>query len=220
MQSSRPVFLSKVFREFKTIGEKEYQTIVRFFEEYEEDIRQLTFEEYFELLYAYTEALFEIGAYQSYLDVIDIFIELTISSNVKYYKGEDLFRKLLFKKAASQYNLFQYEKADFILRQLVKMNPADKLSVQFLKKCTRSHKPGITGNTRAMSVLIFIITAAVIGLELLVIQPLFAEHTNDVKLVRNGLFVFGWCILIGGEGVHRMLVSWHIDKYVASLHRR
>ena len=109
---------SRIFRDFKEIDAANHRRIIRFYEDKEEDIQRLDFEEYFQLIVAYVNALFEVGAYQKHLLMVDVVIEMTIVHNVERYKGEDIYEKMLFRKAASLYNIMEYAKAEYILREL------------------------------------------------------------------------------------------------------
>ena len=51
----------KLYRNFKAIDAVDYHGIVRFFERFEDGIRTLDDNEYFDCAFRYTEALFEIG---------------------------------------------------------------------------------------------------------------------------------------------------------------
>ncbi len=219
MPSPQQKYQSKVYQIFKEIGEQEYQTIVRFFEEHEQDIQLLTFEEYFELLFSYTNALFEVGAYSNYIDTCDFAIESSIQFNVKDFNGEDIYRKLLFRKAASYYHLMQYDEAEHILQELIRMKPKDKLAIRFLKKCKIARQPGFVQSTRAASVLLFIIAAVVIAFEQFYIKPFLSEHTVTIMLTRNIIFGLGWLVLIGGDLTMRYKVGQRIDEQVNTIRK-
>ena len=207
MRIPQEAYRSRVYLNFKEIGSREYQTIVRFFEQYEDDIRQLTFEEYFEMLLAYMDALFECGAYSNFIDCCDYAIESVIYFNVDVLDGEDIYHKLLFRKAASYYRLMEYEKCEHILRELIRMNPEDQLAIQFLKKCRRTQPPIIVRNSRAVSVLLFLISAGIIALELIVVKQFFPEYANLTESIRNTTFSLGWVVLIAGGSYLRYRVS-------------
>ena len=107
---------SRIFRDFKEIDAANHRRIIRFYEDKEEDIQRLDFEEYFQLIVAYVNALFEVGAYQKHLLMVDVVIEMTIVHNVERYKGEDIYEKMLFRKAASLYNIMEYAKAEYVTK--------------------------------------------------------------------------------------------------------
>ena len=208
---------SQVYREFKEIEAREYRTIVRFFEEFEQDIYHLRFEEYFELLLAYVDALFEIGAYANHLKTVDQLIEISINHNITFYKGEDIFFELVFKKAAAHYNLHQYDKAEQILRELIKIDPENKLAIRFLIKCVHHDQPKFLKQTRGTSVLIFLITAATISVELVFIRSLYSSYGSVIELLRNVLFILGWVVLLLGEGVHLFKVRKLVTRFVSRI---
>ena len=219
MRYSDSFFHSKVYQEFKEIGLHEYRSIVQFYEDSENDIKQLDFDEYFELFLAYGDALFEMGAYQNHLEIADQAIETTIEHNIKFYQGQDVYFELLFKKAASHYNLLEYKKAEHILKELIKMDTTNQVTIRFLKKCVRQDKPSFLKKTRAFSVLCFLLTALVISIELIVVRPLFEEHATTIEMLRNFIFVLGWFILLTGDLFHRFKVNQKINAFVKQINQ-
>ena len=73
---------SKEYRDFRAIEPGDWRGVVRFYEKNEAAIRGLDFEEYFELLLAYTDALSEIGAWQKHLLMADVVIEISVMENL------------------------------------------------------------------------------------------------------------------------------------------
>ena len=67
MHYPKSTYHSKVFRNFKEIEREDYHNVIRYYEANEEEIGQLDFEEYFELLLAYIHALFRLEKYQKHL---------------------------------------------------------------------------------------------------------------------------------------------------------
>lgn len=194
---------SLIYQEFKEIDQAEFRQIVRFFETRHDAIQELPFNEYLELLLIYADALFEIGTYHSYISVSEQAIAITIEHNIKYFHGEYIFYNILFKKAAAHYNLLEYDKAEHILNELIKMNPEDEDAIRFLKKCKRQKRPEFLKSTRAISVFMFLLTAAVIGIELFIIRPFFSAYIPLIEWIRNFVFATGWGILLGGDLYHR-----------------
>ena len=213
-QTEESYYHSRVYQEFKGIEQSEFRSIVRFFESRTDEIIHLEFNEYFELLLAYAEALFEIGTYHSFLTVADQAIAITIEQNIKYYHGEDVFFNILFKKAAAHYNLMEYGKAKHILKELVKMDCGNELTIRFLKKCSRQEKPSYLKSTRAISVFLFLLTAGIIAVELFLVRPFFASYIDLIEIVRNVIFGAGWVILIAGDLFFRTQVNNRVNKYV------
>lgn len=210
MSTFKSTYHSKTYRDFKALDEKAYRDMVRFYEEREDDIKGLEFQEFFELLFAYVDALFEIGSYRKHLLLVDYVIECSIDNNIKYLEGKDVFYHLLFRKAASLYNTLSYNKADYILRELIRINPEKEEVSQFLKKCLRKMNPAIIRHSRATSILLFFLAAIIICVEVLFIRPFMAEFITPVELSRNLIFGLGCFVLLFGSLVHR----WQIDREV------
>ena len=209
-------FHSKIYNEFKEIDIHSYRMIVEFYSNHEEDIQRLKFHEYFELQVAYIDALFEIGAYDNLLKICDECIELVIENNIQYYQGEDVYQKLLLKKAAAHFNLLEYHKAEFILKELIKINPSNFNAIGLFKKSQFQHPPAYVHYTRSTSLLLFLFTAMVICFEMSYFG--FQHEPNAMGLLieisRNVVFLFGWAILICGDGIFRLNIYRETRAFV------
>ena len=214
MSYFQSTYHSKVFRNFKEIADNEHQQIIRFYESQEEEIRKLDFDEFFEMLVAYTDALFEVGAYRKHLLMVDLIIEATIRENIKRFKGKDIFRQMLFRKAASLFNLEKYDQADYILRELIKMDPGDEDVRFFIKKCLRKRYPRLVNHTRAASMFLVLLAIFLIGLELLFVRPFYSMHSSLIEISRNSLLLCSGLIYLGGKLLHRLLISHEIEGYI------
>ncbi len=214
MSYFQSTYRSKVYRDFKEIESNAFRQIIRFFEKHEKMINRLEFEEYFELLTAYTDALFEIGAYQKHILMADIVIENSITLNIQWYKGEDIFYLTLFKKAASYFNLHEYDKTEHILKELIKISPEDKETASFLKRCLRRKGSKSLSIARALSIFLFLITALIICFEVLLVRPFYEMHADKVETSRIGTFLAGFVVLIAGDLFHRGKIEAQINGYV------
>ena len=170
MSFESQTYHSPIYRNFRNIEAGEYRHIIRYYERYEKEILQLDFEEYVELLVTYTHALFEIGDYRKHLLMADVVIRTSILQNVTKVRGKEIYHATLFKKAASHYNLHEYSEAKHILEELIKMNPYNTLTVQFLGRVMRDNKPRYLRNTHAASVLFFLLSAFTICIEVLLLK--------------------------------------------------
>lgn len=216
----QPTYHSKLYRDFRSIDASAWRDIIHFFERRETDIRALDFDEYFELLYAYVNALFEVGAYQKHLVMADEVIEAAICHNIHTYKQEDIFKKSLFRKAASLYNTSDYHHAEHILRELVRMDPDYRDAVSFLKKCFRSIHFRSLQVFRAAGILFFLTAALVISIEVLFVRPFYARYADWVETVRMLMFGAGLGALTLGELWHRWLAHRSIEAFVADNRKR
>ena len=185
---------------------------MRFYEEHQLQILTLEYEERFELLIAYIESLFETGAYQKYLDMVDDAIEISIMNNIKIHKGYNIFQRLLFRKAASHYHLVQYDQAEHILKELVKICPSEDTYARFLQKCMRRQKPTFLKTARAFGIVCFFVSAIIIVAELFYFRNFKEEYTTIVELSRNIIFVLGCLSIIAGEAFY----FWKTRKFVHS----
>lgn len=220
MPNLSSTYYSKLYKEFKSIDSSEHLSIVRFYEAYEKDIPQLNFSEYFELLVSYSSALFEIGAYQSHVKIVDTAIQLSIINNIKFYNGQDIYTELLFKKAASCYNLMEYDQAEHILRELVKIMPYNEIVHQFLKKCLSKKLPEYLKNARGLSILLFLATALIIAIELLFIRTLMTEYVSLFEIIRNSTFAASIVLLFGSAIFHRVQIHFWVKQFVVDCKRR
>ncbi len=220
MQYLQPTYHSKLYRDFKSIDAASYRDIIHFFERREEDIRQLDFGEYFELLYIYVNALFEVGAYQKHVVMADEVIEAAICHNIHHYKQEDIFKKSLFRKAASQYNTSDYHSAEHILRELVRIDPGHKDAVSFLKKCLRSIHTRSLQVFRALGILLFLSMAMVAGAEVLVVRPFYPAHVHWVEMLRTGVFCAAVASLLLGELWHRWWAHREVEAFAEENRKR
>ena len=217
MPFSQSTYHSRVFRDFKEIEPNAYRQVIRFYEEHEDKILSLDMDEKFEMLVAYVDALFEIGAYQKHLLLVDYVIEISIKENIQQFQEQDIFQHMLFRKAASLYNCVELEQSDYILRELIRINPQHPDAVLFLKKCLRRMRNGLVYRTRAASISLFLLTAFVICLEVLFVRPFYQEYTYQVEAGRNYIFLFGCLVLLGGDLVHRWRVEREVDRFVEEL---
>ena len=215
MQLSKSTYRhSTLYRHFREIGATEFQAIIRFYERHEVAIENLEANERFDLLIIYTDALFQTNKYQNFLLAADQAIELSIFFNIKSHRGVDVYHDLLFKKAAAHYHLHEDNKTEYVLRELIKMNPHDKLSLLFLRKCRRRIKPLYLMNARAISIFLFLLTAAIIFIEILIVRPIYSNLIDIVEAARICTFLLGILFLAGSDLIHLASINKEVRKFV------
>jgi tetratricopeptide (TPR) repeat protein len=123
---SRDNIYEDIYFRYYNLGNHAYYDKTRFYEAYIQRNSSLNREEKFDLTLDYIKALFAIGKYEKYLEMADAVIEAVIEENIITIHDEDVFQDLLFKKAASLYNLKKYEDSIYILNQLVRINKKDR----------------------------------------------------------------------------------------------
>ncbi|MDZ4679651.1 MAG: hypothetical protein SGI94_04370 [Saprospiraceae bacterium] len=204
--SQHTTYYSIVYRDFKGIEPGAYRDVLHFYELHEAAIRRAEFEEYFEMLVAYTEALFETGAYRKHLLMADVAIGESMSQELELDYGKQIFGRMLFRKAASHFNLGEYQQAEYITGQLIRIEPGHEQALRFFRKCRYRQRPRWLHNARATVIFLFLLAALVICIEVLLVRPFYGTYVHLVEISRNTIFGMGLLLLIGGEGLHLGLV--------------
>lgn len=207
--------LSACYRQFREIDPQAYHTIIRFFEEHAFIIKSLDFEEYFEIMTAYVRALFEAGAYQKHAEMADVIIEAAIINNLKVYRGDDIYEKTLFQKAASLYHLQHFTKSDHILSELIKMNPSENTYRLFLIKNRLHVKPAYLHVLQGLSIFLYFLSIIIISIQTFYIDPFRPEWTGLAFSARNATFISASVLLILSDLVFRG-ATWYGVHTLAS----
>lgn len=190
---------NRVYLEYYKIEERNFQEKVSFFEKRKKEIELLVHKDKLELEIDYGLALFETGQYHKCLSLLPAQIEQVIIENIFELKGEDIYQKLLFKKAACHYNIGAPEKSDYILSELLRINPKNKNYTAFLKKCFRFRFMVEHRWISGLSIGLFLLVAAILTVELLIIRPFYNQYIFGVEIFRNSLFLISTLILIVRE---------------------
>lgn len=201
---------SRLYRDFKAIESNAYREVIRFYEEREAQILDLDFEECFDMMVSYANALFETGNYRGYLLMVDAVVETSVQYNISTYKGDDIYRLLLFRKAAALFHSLETDKAEYILRELIHMDPYDRDCILFIKKCYRGKEQAFKRNSRALCVFLLLTAALVAGVEVLAVRPFFHSLTPVVERTRYLLLGAGLLVLGFGE----LWLMWKAHHYV------
>ncbi len=193
----------KLYRNFKAIEAGDFYGIVRYFERFEDDIEELDFEEYFDCTVAYTHALFEIGEFRKQIVMADHLLETIISNNIQFWGGEDLYAKVLFRKASALFQIHEIGQATHILREILKMHPNHHESARFLQKCLLVQRPAWLSKARNMTLALILLAAfSIAATEIFVIKPFFPDSYPVARWVHFGLLFASLAILAVSEGLH------------------
>lgn len=200
----RPTIHSRIYRDFLAIEPKDFHSLIRFYEEQENQIEQLEPEEFYEMQQCFTHALFEVGAYRQFLAVVDRAILSVLDSEYESVRDEGerkSFEQLLFRKAAAYLQTLQPAKAQHVVSELLRINPQHEMGLLLLRKALRQQDTLINRKTRAAAILFFGLSALVILVEVLFIRPFYHQYTPNVELSRNLIFLLGLLVLGGGEAL-------------------
>jgi tetratricopeptide (TPR) repeat protein len=191
----------KFYRNFKAIESSDVHNIVRYYEQYEQEIQHLDFDEYFDCTVAYTQALFEINSHRKHIVMADHLLETIIMQNIESWDGKNIYTNVLFYKASALYLMEQYAPAIHILKELIKISPWDKAPPKLLAACYHKQKPSWLSKNRGLSVFLFLFSAFVISIEIFVI-PFFPEYLVKAQYLHAVTFVLGIIVLSFGEFWH------------------
>ncbi|MEM1328301.1 MAG: hypothetical protein AAGI23_20270 [Bacteroidota bacterium] len=210
MPISRSTYHSSLYQAFQEIEQSDYRTQVRFYEERRRQIVNLDEQESFDLLVTYMRALFELGMYGKYLQRVDLVLEISIAQNIQFFKGRDLFCDLLYQKAASHYQMMEYERADYTARELIKIAPDYPNVHLLLKRIIRKSQPQFTKLIQAAAVICFIVAAAVIVVEIFYVRTFYADspYLGWIESGRIGLLLLGMLVYALGE----LFLVWRADR--------
>lgn len=192
--------LLKVYRNFKALEPTAWLQIVRFYERNEEEIQQLDFDQYFDCLLTYSEALFQSGQSAKHLVMSDEVIRQIFQKNLTTWRGEDVFAQTLFRKAASHFNLDEISRAEHVLRELIKIRPYDKNPQKLLFRCFRKKKPSFLKKSRVLALLFFLVAVPGIAVDLFIVRPFFPIYERLAEFVWWSFFGLGWLALVIGDG--------------------
>lgn len=186
------------FYQFLEIEQDSHYEKVRFFEDHKNSIKNLDFDFRIFIWCDYAMSVFEIGRYQEFIKLSDEIIPLVIEENVYEVRGVAVYEALLFRKAASLFNIHQYEEAEYVFSELCKI---EKEPIN--KKAWRKAKYRILKSSvrfmEAISVLFFIATALIIMVELLVVVTLYPDYSALVEKIRLVTFGLGMLSILSTE---------------------
>lgn len=177
-----------VYLEFQDIDERDYQDKIRYFERNKKAIRTLPYEVRLEMTLQYVISLFEVGDYYRYLKHVDSLLTRVIEDSLYSIDGDDIYQELLYRKAASFHNILDYYSADHVLGELCKIDKTNNIYKRTFLKNNMDRLRYQGQKVRAGIISMFLVSGIVIGIELLVIRPFYAEQIQLIEICRNSLF--------------------------------
>jgi hypothetical protein len=203
----------RLYRNFKALEATDFYGIIRFYERFEEGVRALELEAFFECTIAYINALFETGQYGKHIVMCDFLLELIIQHNIDRWGGEDIFTKILFDKAVSHVYQREYASAAHVTRELLKIQPQDVSSARLLKKSLLRQKPIWLMRARAFFMLFIFLSAATVAVQIFVIQTFFSDYNLAAEYAYYLLLGIGLAILLIAEGRHAWLSNHRVHTF-------
>jgi len=186
----------QVYNDFLGIEIKAYQEIIHYYEMNKSEIFKLPLE--FKILVdiRYAFALYETEDYYSFLTKVDRLINIVIQENIYEIDDQDVFKELLYKKGTAAHKVLDYYKADHILSELVKIDKNNKTIDKAYLTNAVDQKRYEGKILNAISIVLFFVSATIIGIELLLIRTFYPEWVGLFEWTRNGLFLLGVGVLL------------------------
>jgi hypothetical protein len=215
-----PAHRLRLYRQFKSLEVTDFHGIIRFYEQQEEGIRSLDLDAYFECTLAYTDALLETAEYGKHGVMCDHLLELIIVYNIDTWGGEDIYNRILYDKAVSLFYQMEYSRSEYVLRELIKINPNQPTYISLLKKCLLRQKPAWLFRARAASVLLVLLSAFSGALHLFVFQVFFKDYEHQILWLQQGLMATGLTLLLGAESLHLFRCSRQANTFARAAQQR
>ncbi len=212
MSFESKTYYSQLYRNFRSIEPNEYRRMVLFFERNEKNVISLETEEYMDVLWMYTNALYEVGQYRKHTLMADTIIELSIENNITHIRNEEVYRSTLFKKSVSHYQLHENKKSIHILTELLKIDPQDGLVLRFLKRLHREQNPTFLIRARAIGIFFLIIATLMFVSETIFVRHFYADLASKFIWYRNFAISLSALFLFGGLIVYRVQVNYKVLK--------
>lgn len=215
-----PAYRLKLYRNFKALEANDFHGIIRYYERLEEDIRYLDQDEYLDCTITYTEALYQTGDYGRHLVMCDHLLEFIIMHNVDAWGGEDIYARVLFRKAAALYWQQEYPRAEHVLRELLKLHSEFKPAAHLLYKTLLNQRPDWLFKLRSGAILVLLLSVLAIIAEIFVVKPFFSDYYNTALLVHNIFLGAGLVMILAGESGHWWRCVQRKQRFLSALEKR
>jgi tetratricopeptide (TPR) repeat protein len=190
---------------------------VDFWEEHYDELYRLPLDKYFDLLNTYARALFELGKYKKFLNKVDEILSVSFEYNLSEWEGHDIVTYTLVKKAAAHFHLYELQKAQIALKQVLTLKPEHKTARHLLERCLHRQKKSKKQVWRAITIVLFLAAALTVPIELFVLRPFILQWTEPVEYFRIGLFTGGLGLWAGAETLQWLSVKSKCNKIISQL---
>lgn len=184
MSTLKSTDLSNVYIGFKEIPEKDFFKQIYYIEKHLNYILDMHYFYKIELLFQYVNALFEIGHYKKCLAHIDDLI-YDVFDALDFDNERSVICDLLIKKSCALFNVGEYEKAEHVTKELLKLDPENKRSLKILQSIKLRLLRHKFSGLRALSIILLFFGLCITCFDLLVIQTFHPEKALSVMILRN-----------------------------------
>ena len=214
MSSSFLTYADDLVAQYRELDPSAHREIIRFYEVNRNALPHLDIHDSIEIEFGYINALFDAGRFEPFLVCVQNLLEALIFYNIKYVSGEDAYEKLLFRKAAAHHQLLELNTAMQVLWELLKINPDNQAAAYLLKRCLVRSESVSLQNAKAFSIFLFLLSALIIGSELLIVRPFFDQYASQVEVIRICIFIVALLLLVGADGWHRISSFHHVNREI------
>jgi tetratricopeptide (TPR) repeat protein len=206
-----------IYLNYFQLGETAYRDKVRFYEENPEAISLLYFDEKLDIDIDYMLCLFEVGRYERFISKVDKMLETIIIENIFEYKNENIFNELLFRKAACQFHLCQYNKSKDILKQLIHIDKNNPLYIGLYAICNRKLHNDSYITSQAVSMAALLLVVGITIARIFLIEPFFDLYLEPFLILRMILLCVAVSIIIGLEAGFQYRIFRETGMFTYSL---
>lgn len=183
-----------------------------YYERYDKVLEYLTTEEFYPILAAYVQALYNVGEYRRLLPFADRLLEMSIVHHLDLKDSKEVFVAALFYKTAGLYYCAEPEQAEPLARQLIMMRPEEKAHRKLFQRVLLAMRPQWVRTCMAIGVAGYFLYLSLMITYLLIIKNLYPNLTGMVEGVLLALFSLGFATILLGAGVPRWW-AWKKTKH-------
>ena len=191
--------LRSLYNKYLYLDDNAYYDKKRFYEQNESDVRNMKLADSLWIESGYLEALFKISEYGKFCQKSQIFLERLIYHNISYFNGEQIFEDILHKRAASFYQLRDYDSSIHNARELIKINPDRKDTQKILFYALRSSHKKTLKIIKACLMAFFLAAAVSLMLYQIIILSFFPEYSVLLIKIICWVFIPAFVSLIGAK---------------------
>lgn len=201
---------------FLRIPPEDYLQKIGFYESNQRLFSHLDEESFQEVFIEYLLALFESGSYRKFLEHVNEGLVMVIQKNIYLHKEKDIFLELLFRKAASHYNLQQIESAKTVLKELLRIRSSEKLYQNFFWKIRMEEENHKHRYIYGSITLLLIVAIILLFLEMMVIEPFYHQYAEYFILTTKYLLVSSVIIVLFVKFHFAQKIRHEISRIIAS----
>ncbi len=216
MPTDYSVLSSSVYIAFRSIPKKGWNEVIKLYETKSVQVALLPTPKRLDVLHMYVESLHEIKDYLKLQEVVGELIMLSLSDEIPVDVGRPYYEDALFWKADASLNLMSYKESTNILQQLIRLNPRERMYARKLVRATYNDKPNYVRKFKAVAVVLFFLSAAVILLEIMIVKPFYGMHTASVEWLRNMLFLSALGTVASVELFHWLNCELKVKRLIQS----